>query len=98
MITFIAHFTVPPANASAFEELLTYVSTLSNTEPGVVYYGFARSVDEADTYSVVEVYRDQKAVDSHGRSSWVTESVPTFLGLIEGDPQIKQYVSPSTPR
>ena len=47
MITFIAHFTVPPTNAAAFEELLTYVATMSNTEPGVVYYGFARSVDEA---------------------------------------------------
>jgi quinol monooxygenase YgiN len=94
MITFIAHFTVPPTNAAAFEELLTYVATMSNTEPGVVYYGFARSVDEADTYSVVEVYHDHDAVASHGHTDWVTESVPRFLGLIEGLPQIKQYVSP----
>jgi len=93
MITFIAHFTVPPANASAFEELLTYVATMSNTEPGVVYYGFAESIDEPGFYSVVEVYRDQGAIDSHGQSTWVTESVPKFLGLIEGSPTIKQYVS-----
>ena len=62
MITFIAFFRVPPENAAAFEELLRYVVTMSNTEPGVVYYGFARSVDAADTYSVVEVYQDQDAV------------------------------------
>ena len=30
-------------------------------EPGVVYYGFAKSVDEPDTYVVVEVYRDEAA-------------------------------------
>jgi quinol monooxygenase YgiN len=98
MITFIAHFTVPPTNAAAFEELLRYVATMSNTEPGVVYYGFARSVDDADMYSVVEVYQDHDAVASHGQTTWVTESVPTFLGLIEGMPQIKQYVSAEVPR
>jgi quinol monooxygenase YgiN len=94
VITFIAHFRVPPSNAADFEELLTYVATMSNTESGVVYYGFAKSVDEADTYSVVEVYRDQDAVAAHGRTHWVNDSVPRFLGLIEGMPQIKQYVSP----
>jgi quinol monooxygenase YgiN len=94
MITFIALFRVPPENAAAFEELLTYVVTMSNTEPGVVFYGFARSVDAADTYSVVEVYQDQDAVASHGQSDWVTESVPKFLDLIEGMPDIRQYVSP----
>jgi quinol monooxygenase YgiN len=94
MITFIAHFRVPPSNAATFEELLTYVATMSNTEFGVVYYGFGKSVDEADTYSVVEVYRDQDAVAAHGQTDWVNDSVPRFLGLIDGMPQIKQYVSP----
>jgi quinol monooxygenase YgiN len=92
MITFIAHFTVSPENTAAFEELLTHVVSMSNTEPGVVYYGFARSVDDPDTYSVVEVYRDQEAVTAHGQTTWVTDSVPKFLGLINGRPQIKQYV------
>jgi quinol monooxygenase YgiN len=98
MITFIALFRVPPENAKAFEELLTHVVTMSNTEPGVVYYGFARSVDAADTYSVVEVYQDQDAVASHGQSDWVTGSVPKFLDLIEGMPDIRQYVSPEALR
>lgn len=92
MITFIAHFTVPPQNASAFEELLSHVSAKSNDEPGVVYYGFAKSVDEPDKYAVVEVYLDQDAVAAHGQTEWVIGSVPKFLGLIEGMPQIKQYV------
>jgi len=33
-------------------------------------------------------------VAAHGRTDWVNDSVPRFLGLIEGMPQIKQYVSP----
>lgn len=95
MITFIVHLQVSPQNAQAFEDLMTYVSktTLEN-ETGVVYYGFAKSVDEADTYSAVEVYRDQAAVVAHGETAWVRESIPKMLQLVDGMPQLKQYVSP----
>lgn len=97
MITFIAHLRVPPENAAAFEELMTYVSAMTNEhETGVVHYGFAKSVDEADTYVVVEVYRDQAACASHGDTDWVRESVPKSMRLIEGMPNIMQYVSPGT--
>jgi quinol monooxygenase YgiN len=96
MITFIAHFTVAPEKSAAFEELLNHVVAMSNTEPGVVYYGLARSVEDANTYSVVEIYRDQDAVAAHGQTPWVAESIPKFLGLIDGMPQIRQYVTPGT--
>ena len=36
-------------------------------EPGVAYYDFAKSVDEPDTYVVVEVYRDAGACAHIGR-------------------------------
>jgi quinol monooxygenase YgiN len=96
MITFIAHFTVAPEHAAAFEELLDHVVTMSNTEPGVVYYGMAQSVDDAARYSVVEVYRDHEAVAAHGQTAWLAESVPQFLSLIDGLPDIRQYVGRGT--
>ena len=67
MITFIAHLRVRPENAQAFEDLMTHVTAMTlENEPGVAYYGFAKSVEEADTYVVVEVYRDQAACVAHG--------------------------------
>jgi quinol monooxygenase YgiN len=95
LITFIAHLHVRPENAQGFEELMSHVTatTLEN-EPGVLYYGFAKSVDEADTYVVIEVYRDQDACVAHGDTAWVRESVPKMLQLAEGMPQLVQYVSP----
>lgn len=93
MITFIAHFTVAPENAAAFEKLLDHVVTMSNTEPGVVHYGLSKSVEDANSYAVVEIYRDQDAVAAHGNTAWVAEAVPKFLSLVEGMPQIRQYVS-----
>ncbi len=68
--------------------------TLEN-EPGVVYYGFAKSVEDEHRYVVVEVYRDQSACAAHGDNVWVTESVPKMLELTEGMPQLVQYVSPA---
>ncbi|MBV8862482.1 MAG: antibiotic biosynthesis monooxygenase [Mycobacterium sp.] len=95
MITFIAHMHVRPDNAQAFEGLMTHVTTMTlENEPGVAYYGFAKSVEEPDTYVVVEVYRDQAACVAHGDTSWVRESVPKSLLLIEGMPKLRQYVSP----
>lgn len=95
MITFIAHLQVPSEHASAFEELMSDVtaSTLEN-EPGVAYYGFAKSVEDPDTYVVIEVYRDQDACVAHGGTPWVRESVPKMLQLTNGLPQLVQYVSP----
>lgn len=95
MITFIANLQVPSRNAKAFEDLMSHVAatTLEN-EPGVLYYGFAKSVEDAEAYVVVEVYRDQAACVAHGENSWVKDSVPKMLELTEGMPKLAQYVSP----
>lgn len=95
MITFIANLRVPVGNAAAFEELMTHVADMSNAnEPGVVYYAFAKSADEPDSYVVVEVYRDQAACTAHGETKWARDSIPQYLSLIEGMPRLVQYVSP----
>jgi quinol monooxygenase YgiN len=95
MITFIAHLRVSPKNAAAFEELMTHVVAMTHEhEPGVAYYEFAKSVNDPDTYVVIEVYRDGAAQSAHMQSAWVTQSLPVSMRLIEGKPQIRQYVSP----
>ena len=97
MITFIARMQVNPENASAYEALLAHVEAMTLAhEPGVAYYGWARSVDEPDSYVVVEVYRDSEAQADHMASDWVRESLPKSALLIEGRPDIRQYVTPGS--
>jgi quinol monooxygenase YgiN len=97
MITVVNHVHVLPENAAEFEELMTYVASMSNEhEPGVLYYAFARSTDEADTYVVVEGFRDQAACTAHGNSDWVQQSAPKSAQLIASVPRIAQYASPGT--
>jgi quinol monooxygenase YgiN len=97
MITFIARMRVKPENAAAFEAMMTHVrdQTLAN-EPGVAYYEWSKGVDEPDTYLVVEVYRDVAAQAAHMATEWVTQSLPKAASLIDGRPEIRQYVSPGT--
>lgn len=95
MITFIARLRVRPENAAAFEDLMDHVSAkVRENEPDVIYYAFAKGVDEADTYVVIEVYRDVAAQAAHMQTPWVRESLPRSAALIEGKPEIRQYVSP----
>ena len=98
MVTFITHLQVSPANAAAFEVLLTDVSDkVRENEPDVLYYGFAKSVEDPNTYVVIEVYRDEAAHSAHMETDWVKSSIPKSTLLIEnGKYDIKQYVSPGT--
>ena len=95
MITFITHLRVSPYNAAAFEALLTEVSAKTReNEPDVLYYAFARSAQDPNTYVVIEVYRDEAAHSAHMGTDWVKSSIPKSTLLIEnGKYDIRQYVS-----
>ena len=94
MITFITHLKVMPENGPVFEALMTHVRDMTRQrEPGVVYYDFGKSVDEPDTYVVMEVYRDAGAHAAHMKTDWVTESIAQSRRLVEGKFSTRQYVS-----
>jgi len=97
MITFIVHLRVNPEDASAFEALMSHVAAMTHEhEPGVAYYEFAKSVDEPDTYVIVEVYQNVEVHAAHMASAWVRESLPVSARLIQGRPHIRQYVRPGS--
>ncbi|GIX31317.1 MAG: hypothetical protein KatS3mg124_1789 [Porticoccaceae bacterium] len=94
MITFIVHMRVKPGNENAFEALMNcVVERTREREPGVLYYHYAKSVDAPGVYVVVEVYRDARAHAAHMESEWVRRALPESLRLLDGKPDIRQYVS-----
>lgn len=98
MITYITHVRVIPANTAAFEALLTHVrSKVWESEPNVLYYDFAKSVKDLDTYVVIEVYRDAAAHSAHMETEWVRASIPKSNSLVEnGKYDIRRYESAGT--
>jgi quinol monooxygenase YgiN len=97
MITFIAHVRVNAENAAAFEALMADVcAKVHEHEPGVLYYAVAKSAHDPNLYVVIEVYRDAASQSAHMQTAWVQESLPKASRLMEGKPDIKQYVSPGS--
>ena len=98
MITFITHIRVIAQNAAAFEELMSEVrAKVRESEPGVLYYDFAKSVRDPDTYVVIEAYRDAAAHSAHMQTDWIKSSISKSGLLVENAKyDIKQYVSPGT--
>jgi quinol monooxygenase YgiN len=98
MITFIGHLKALPGKHADLEALFSHVrdQTLAN-EPGVAWYSFAKSAEDAGTYVLIEVYRDAAAHSAHMQEPWVVESIPKTRVLIQGGFAIKQYTSPGTP-
>ena len=73
---------------------MSHVTTMTlEHEPGVAYYAFAKSVDEPDTFVVIEVYRDVKDQALHMATDWVRNSLPQSMLLVDGKPDIKQYAT-----
>ena len=93
MITFIVHLRVKPENAAELEALLTSVCDMvREREPGVLYYAFAKSTDDPETYVVVEVYRDAVVHAAHMAATWLQQPMIKAASLTEGRPEIRQYV------
>ena len=90
----VARMRVGAANAPAYEALMDHVVDMTRRhEPGVPYYAWAKSADEADTYVVIEVYANAQVHAAHMASAWVRESLPQSIALVDGGFDIQQYVS-----
>ena len=70
----------------------TYLFLLRETEPGVAYYGWSVSVEDPNTFAVVEVYRDQAAITEHQATDHFKASMAQSAALADGATfDTKQY-------
>ena len=69
MIGLIAKLKVQDGKGPALEKAFAPLSVIvnSDTEPGNLLYKLCKSRSDPDTYVVMELYRDQAAVDEHPR-------------------------------
>ena len=94
MLTFIVHVRVKPECLAEMDAVLgDFCRQVLKNEPGVLYFDFARSVDEPDTCVVIEVYRDLAAREAHGKTQWLKDSLVKAALLTAGAPLVRQYVS-----
>jgi quinol monooxygenase YgiN len=96
VITFVTHTRVEAANAAAFEALLQEMcAKVAAHEPGVLHYGYGRSVDDPEVFMVVEVFRDEAARDVHAGMPFLAEIMPKAAALAKaGAFDVKRYEAP----
>ena len=85
MIGLIAKLKVQPGQGAAFEAAFKPLSDIVNSdvEPGNVLYKLCKSRADPDTYVVMELYRDQAAVDEHPKTQHFTEHWKTIAPLLQ---------------
>ncbi len=61
-------------------------------EPGNVLYQLTKSRSDPDEYVVMELYRDQAAVDAHTKTAHFTEIFPKIGELLQPGPPQFEFV------
>ena len=92
MIGLIAKLKVQDGKGPALEKAFAPLSVIvnSDTEPGNLLYKLCKSRSDPDTYVVMELYRDQAAVDEHPKTKHFTELFPAVREcLVPGPPDFE---------
>jgi quinol monooxygenase YgiN len=88
MLTIIGHVQVQPERRAEFERLfLEYAARVKANEPGALVYQLNRSRDAADGYAVIEIYRDQAALEAHRATAYFQPAIAAMAACLAGEPR-----------
>ena len=90
MIAVIAILRAKPDKAHEFEGLFTDLAKqVRANESGNITYQLCRSRTEHGTYKVLELYRDEQALEAHRASDHFRQAGPGLGGVLEGRPEVE---------
>jgi len=95
MIGLIARLKVQPGKGAEFEALFKTLAakvTSDANEPGNLLYQLTKSRSDPNEYVVLELYRDQAAVDAHPKTAHFTEIFPKIGALLQPGPPQFEFV------
>jgi quinol monooxygenase YgiN len=91
MIAIVAVLKVHEGKGADFEAVfLELAAKVRANEPGNVFYQLAKSRTEADTYKVLELYKDQDAIVAHGASDHFKDLGRKMGVFLAGRPEVEQ--------
>ncbi len=87
-ISLIAKLTAADGKADELEVALRGVIAAAAEEEGLEVYSAHAAADEPGVYYFFELYRDQAAMDVHGKGDGMRTAMGAFGGLLAGRPEI----------
>jgi quinol monooxygenase YgiN len=90
MIGIVATIKVQEGKGPDFEAVfLELAAKVRAEEPGNVFYQLTKSRTEADTYKVLELYKDQDALTAHGQSAHFKDIGRKMGAFMAGRPAVE---------
>lgn len=87
-ISLIAKLTATEGKAEELEAAMRAVIEAAEEEDGLEVYSAHRLADQPGVYYFFEIYRDQEAMDIHGKGERMRAAMGAFGGLLAGRPEI----------
>jgi quinol monooxygenase YgiN len=88
-ITVIAKLKVQPGKEAEFEAAARQmIATVKESEPGTLSYMLHKNTKDATEFIYYEVYQDQAALDSHGKTDHMKAFGGKIGSLLAGRPEI----------
>jgi len=88
VIFIVVKFPVRPDRSQEWLSLVQDFTTNTRAEPGNLFFEWSRSVDEPDTYVLVEAFRDSRAGEAHVGSDHFRAAMASMPDAIADTPQI----------
>jgi len=90
MIGVVAILKVQDGKGAEFEGVFSELSAkVRANEPGNLFYQLTKSRTEANTYKVLELYKDQDALSAHGQTEYFRDAGRQMGAFMAGRPEIE---------
>ncbi|MGW7053193.1 putative quinol monooxygenase [Streptomyces sp. NPDC054887] len=87
MIFIVVKFPVKPEYVDAWPQHVAAFTEATRAEPGNLWFEWSRSLDEPDTYVLVEAFQDD-AAEAHVGSAHFKAALDTMRPLVRRTPDI----------
>jgi len=94
MIFITARFRVRPEHADRWPQIAGGFTAATRSEPGCLWFDWARSVDDPTEYVLVEAFRDQDAGVAHVQSAHFKQAQETLPQHLAETPRIVNMTIP----
>jgi quinol monooxygenase YgiN len=88
MILVTALVAIQPEHRDAVLAVLTEVQAASRLDDGCEYYGYFESIDVPNSFSAIEMWRDQDALAAHLRQDHIRMLVDALGKYVAAPPEI----------
>ena len=86
----VARLNIQPGKNSEFEAIFAELeAAVRENEPGNNFYALHKSREDENAYIVLEQYKDQEALDAHGKTDHFKTIGARMGGCMAGRPEIE---------